>query len=143
MLWATGPLDILQEHPHLMSLNPLPCIPHLIHTLVQVTLFIPDYLLFPLYLSIPLHMQHETLTKLSCEDLAQHKTLYNSFSRSFFSFLSKFLNLYLRRIKQLTQFLSLSLCRYIPYTHYLVLTHWRLTNRIHASTAHHLSPISK
>ena len=40
---------------------------------------------------------------------AQHNTVYSSFFRSFLSFLSKFLILYVCSIKQLTSFMSLSL----------------------------------
>ena len=80
--------------------------------LVQVTSLNLDYITFPLFSCIFLFLsrtQHEPLTKLLGQDLAQHNTVYSSFSRSLLSFLSKFLILYVRSIKQLTSFMSLSL----------------------------------
>ena len=74
--------------------------------LVNILLFTSlnlDYLTFPFFSRIFLFLsrtQHEPLTKLLCQDLAQHNTVYSSFSPSFLSFLSKFLNLYVRSIKQ-------------------------------------------
>ena len=46
------------------------------------------------------------MTKLLCQDLAQHNTVYSSFSRSFLSFPSKFLILYVRSIKQLNIYVA-------------------------------------
>ena len=77
-------------------------------TLVQGTSLNPDYLTFLLCPSILSRTQHEPFTKPLCQDLAQHNTLYSSSSRSFLSFLSKFLILYVRSIKQLNSFVTFS-----------------------------------
>ena len=46
------------------------------------------------------------MTKLLCQDLAQHNTVYSSFSRSFLSFLSTFLISYVRSIMQLNIYIA-------------------------------------
>ena len=108
LLRATGPLHVpctlhipykhLSYAPEPITLQSPSCT----CTLVQVTSLNLDYLTFPLFSCIFLFLsctQHERLTKLFCQDLVQHNTVYSSFSRSFLSFLSKFLILYVSSIK--------------------------------------------
>ena len=98
MLQATGPLHVpctLHIPYKHLSHAPKPVTLHsrLVHILLFTSLNL-DYLTSPLFSCIFLflsHTQHEPLTKLLCQDLAQHNTVYSSFSRSFLSFLSKFL----------------------------------------------------
>ena len=114
VLRATGPLHVpctlripykhICHVPKPVTLHSPSCT----RTLVQVTSLNPDYLTFLLCLSILSRTQHEPLTKLLCQDLAQHNTVYSSFSRSFLSFLSKFLILYVRSIKQLNFYVAFS-----------------------------------
>ena len=107
VLRATGHLQVLHTlhipYKHL-SHAPKPVTLHsrLVHLLLFTALNL-DYLTFPLFFFVFLFLsrtQHEPLTKLLCQDLAQHNTAYSSFSRSFLSFLSKFLILFIRSIKQ-------------------------------------------
>ena len=103
LFWAAGPLHVSYKH---LSHVPEPATLHsrLVHILLFTSLNL-DYLTFPLFSCIFLFLpgtRHEPLTKLLYQDLAQHNTVYSSFSSSFLSFLSKLLILYVRSIKQLT-----------------------------------------
>ena len=115
MLRATSPLHVPCNLPNPykhLSYAPEPITLHFLSctcTLVQVTSLNLDYLTFPLFSCIFLflsRMQHEPLTKLLCQDLTQHNTLYSSFSRSFLSFLSKFLILYVSSMKLLNIYVA-------------------------------------
>ena len=109
VLRAAGPLHVLYKH---LSHSPKPVTLHSTSctcTLVQVTSLNLDCITFPLFSCIFLFLsrtQHESLTKLLCQDLAQHNTVYSSFSCSFLSFFSKFLILYVRSIKQLNIYVA-------------------------------------
>ena len=113
MLRATGPLHVPSTlhipYKHLSHApKPVTLRSRLVHILLFTSLNL-DYLSFPLFYCIFLFLsrtQHEPLTKLLCHDLAQHNTVYSSFSRSFLSFLSKFLILYVRSIKQLNIYVA-------------------------------------
>ena len=109
---ATGPLHVPSTlhipYKHL-SHAPEPVTLSCTCTLVEVTSLNLDYLTFPLFSCIFLFLsctQHEPLTKPLCQDLVQHNTVYSSFSRSFLSFLTKFLILYVRSIKQLNIYVA-------------------------------------
>ena len=109
LLRATGPLHVPSTlhipYKHLSHApEPVTLRSRLVHILLFTSLNL-DYLTLSFSSCIFLFLsrtQHEPLTKLLCQDLAQHNTLYSSFSRSFLSFLSKFLILYVRSRKQLT-----------------------------------------
>ena len=109
MLRAAGPLHVPYKH---LSHSPEPITlhsPSCTCTLVQVTSLNLDYITFPLFSCIFLFLsrtQNEPLTKLLCQDLVQLNTVYSSFSCFFLSFLSKFLILYVRSIKQLNIYVT-------------------------------------
>ena len=113
MLRATGPLHVPYTlhipYKHLFHApKPVTLRSRLVHILLFASLNL-DYLTFPFFSCIFLFlscMQHEPLTKLLCQDLAQHNTVYSSFSRSFLSFLFKFLILYVCSIKQLISYVA-------------------------------------
>ena len=115
VLRATGPLHVPCAlhipYKHLShALKPVTLHSCLVHILLFTSLNL-DYLTFSLFSCIFLFLsrtQYEPLTKLLCQDLAQHNTVYNSFSRFFLSFLSKFFILYVRSIKQLNIYVAFS-----------------------------------
>ena len=97
LLRATGPVHLACTlyipYKHLShAAKPVTLRSRLVHILLFTSLNL-DYLTFPLFSYIFLFFsctQHEPLTKLLCQDVEQHNTVYCSFSRSFLSFLSKF-----------------------------------------------------
>ena len=109
VLRAAGLSHVPYKH---LSQVPEPVTLHcrLVHILL-FTLLNLDYLTFPLFSCFFLflsHTQHELLTKLLCQDHAQHNTVYSSFSQSFLSFLAKFLILYVCSKKQSNSFVAFS-----------------------------------
>ena len=106
---VTGRRPSTRSYKHLSQVpEPVTLHSRLVHICLFTSLHL-DYLTFPFSSCIFLFLlrtQHEPLTKLLCQDLAQHNTVYSSFSRSFLSFLSKFLILYVRSIKQLNIYVA-------------------------------------